>query len=67
MPKWKEALVQADRIDGSQGDGVAEAIDAVARSRETAERLWAEIGRLLAAAGSGNGRVSGIGAPRPKR
>jgi hypothetical protein len=47
-----------DHIDGSQGPGLTEAAIAVAQSREVAERLWAEIGRLLTA-GSAS-RPSGI-------
>jgi hypothetical protein len=42
--------MHADRTDAHQGGTAAEAATAVAQSREAAERLWAEIGRLLAAA-----------------
>jgi hypothetical protein len=48
----------ADRIDATQGPGPTEAAIAVAQSREAAERLWAEIGRLLAATTSVRGRPS---------
>lgn len=60
MPSWKEAIMHAERTDGRQGVGPNEVATAVAQSREAAERLWAEIGRLLAAAGSANGVRSGI-------
>lgn len=50
MPKGREVLMHADRIDGRQGGGSTEATTAVKQSREAAERLWAEIGRLLASA-----------------
>ena len=39
-----------DRTDARQGGRPNEATTAMAQSREAAERLWAEIGRLLAAA-----------------
>jgi len=42
--------MHADRIDGQQAGGSIEVTAAVKQSREAAERLWAEIGRLLAAA-----------------
>jgi len=57
--------MQGDHISGSQGGGAAEAA-AVAQSREAAERLWAEIGRLLAATRSVSGRPSGIGGSQPR-
>ena len=41
--------MHADRTDGSQARSSAEVMAAVAQSREAAERLWAEIGRLLTA------------------
>ena len=41
--------MHADRIDAGEGRGSTEAATAVAQSREAAERLWAEIGRLLTA------------------
>jgi hypothetical protein len=58
--------MQGDHISGSQGGEAAEAAAAVAQSREAAERLWAEIGRLLAATRSVGGRPSGIGGSRPR-
>jgi len=44
--------MHADRTDGQQGGRPAQVTAAVAQSREAAERLWAEIGRLLAASRS---------------
>jgi hypothetical protein len=44
--------MHADRIDGFQVAGSTEPTASVKQSREAAERLWAEIGRLLAAARS---------------
>jgi len=52
MPSGKEGIMHADRTDARQGGGSAEATSAVQQSREAAERLWAEIGRLLAASRS---------------
>jgi hypothetical protein len=40
-------IMHADRIDGRQGGDAAEAASTAGQSREAAERLWAEIGRLL--------------------
>jgi hypothetical protein len=59
MPFGKEVLMQGDSISGSQDSGSTEAATSVARSREVAERLWAEIGRLLTDSQSGSGRASG--------
>ncbi len=39
--------MQGDHIRNGQDSGSNEAAASVARSREVAERLWAEIGRLL--------------------
>jgi hypothetical protein len=44
--------MHADRIDEGQAGGSTEPSTSVKQSREAAERLWAEIGRLLAAARS---------------
>jgi hypothetical protein len=52
--------MHGERTDGPQGVGPHEAATAVAQSREAAERLWAEIGRLLAAARPADGVRSGI-------
>lgn len=42
--------MQPERIEGIGGRGSPDVTSAMAQSREAAERLWAEIGRLLAAA-----------------
>ena len=47
MSGGKESFMQGDHISAGQESGSTEAGASVARSREVAERLWAEIGRLL--------------------
>ena len=56
MPSGKEVLMQGDNISKGQDSGSTEAATSVARSREVAERLWAEIGRLLTDSRSVSGR-----------
>jgi len=48
--------MQGDHMSRSQDGGSTEATESVARSREVAERLWAEIGQLLTGSGSGSAR-----------
>jgi hypothetical protein len=54
--------MQGDHIRNGQDSGSTEAATSVARSREVAERLWAEIGRLL----TDTRAVSGRPKPGPR-
>jgi len=48
--------MQGEHTSKSQDGGSTQAAASVARSREVAERLWAEIGRLLTDSRSVSGR-----------
>lgn len=59
--------MQDEHTSGEQGGGSIEAATSRAHSRQVAERLWAEIGRLLNDSRSVGGRPSGISERRPPR
>ncbi len=52
--------MQDEHTSGEQGGDSIEPATSVAHSRQVAERLWAEIGRLLADSRSVGRRPSGI-------